>query len=64
MADVGKDEYIRYRGSKEDPAYTDHHSNQSLVNDGAFNISGVPDSLDWRDYGKVANIYWWTLTRF
>ncbi|CAB4034644.1 counting factor associated D-like, partial [Paramuricea clavata] len=50
MADVGDDEYIRYRGSKEERRYIDQHSNQSLINDGAFNISGVPDTLDWRDY--------------
>jgi hypothetical protein len=56
MADVGDDEYIRYRGSKEERRYIDQHSNQSLINDGAFNISGVPDTLDWRDYGKLANV--------
>jgi hypothetical protein len=63
MADVSNDEYVRYRGSKEEPTYIDHHGEQSLINDGAFNISGVPDTLDWRDYGKVANIHWWLLAR-
>jgi hypothetical protein len=23
----------------------------------------VPDTLDWRDYGKLANVDWWMLTR-
>lgn len=57
MTDVDDKEYIRYRGSKEDSQYTDHHSNGSLINDeGAFNISGVPDSLDWRDFGKFTAV--------
>ena len=65
MADVDDEEYIRYRGSKEEPRYVDHHSKQSLMNEDAFNISGVPDTLDWRNYGKtLADTYWWMLTHF
>ena len=53
MADDGDDEYIRYRGSKEGPQYIDQHGRRKLFADGAFNISGVPDTFDWRDYGEL-----------
>ena len=53
MADVGDHEYIRYRGSKEGPQYIDQHGKRKLFADGAFNISGVPDTFDWRDYGEL-----------
>lgn len=61
MTDVGDDEYIRYRGSKEKAGYIDHHSKSTFIEDcGAFNISGVPDVLDWRDYGKAYGGYFIT----
>ena len=55
MTDVGDDEYIRYRGSKEGPRYIDDHGKRKLFADAAFNISGIPDTFDWRDYGELLN---------
>ena len=52
MADLTESEYTSYRGSKENPNYSDEHS-KHLDSGEAFNITGVPDSLDWRDYGTV-----------
>ncbi|XP_046857407.1 LOW QUALITY PROTEIN: cathepsin K-like [Xenia sp. Carnegie-2017] len=56
MADVDHVEYVRYHGSKEEHRYYNHHSNQKMMNDIAVNLTGVPLSLDWRDYGAVGPV--------